>query len=459
MPATRHLAFHAPKILRGGGSHFSLAKLGEFGTRYGSALLQAGLLASLFFGVGLEAPAAAQLWYETRNLHGTTWSELTATTATVAVARGTNSIYVRDPLGPADAQIPKCNGSGDAPRIDWEGKWVFKPRGPLRLRTGLEHPLVQSKHRGIAYCFDNYSRTSINIHENVEPGTYRESLTWLGADGTDLQNRYVDITVIVLEEAGPPPPPPPPVAPPPPPVAPPPPPPSPPPPPPEPEPEPEALSAGFELPGATCGDGLCTAVQGTTYTIRNTSTGSLVSILWAFGDGRESRKREPRHTWKAPGFYRLELVVTDGEETLSAYRDVLVRPSEPAGDCEPDGERLCLGDSRFALNVEWWTEEGDAPRAGQVVHSGTNDSGLFRFFDGDNWEILTKVLDGCEVNGKTWVFVASATNLGYRLLVEDTATEEVKEYTSAPGEHAPAVVDVAAFDDACPSSPAAGPGH
>ncbi len=453
MPATRHFTFHARKILRGGGSHCSRANSVSSGPGTRSALLHASLLASLFFAVGLQAPAAAQLWYETRNLHGTTWSELTATSATVAVARGTNSIYVRDPLGPADAQIPKCNGYSGAPRLDYENKWVFKPRGPLRLRTGEAHPLVQTKHRGIAYCFDNYSRTAINIHENVEPGTYRESLIWLGVDGTDLQDRYVDITVIVLEEAGPPPPPPPPVAPPPPPVAP------PPPPEPEPEPEPEPLSAGFELPDATCGNDLCTAVQGTTYTIRNTSTGSLISILWTFGDGRESRTRQPRHAWSTPGFYRLELVVSDGEETLSAYRDVLVRPSEPAGDCEPDGERLCLGDSRFALNVEWWTEEGDEPRAGQVVHSGTNDSGLFRFFDGDNWEILTKVLDGCEVNGKTWVFVASATNLGYRLLVEDTATEELKEYTSAPGEHASTVVDVAAFDDACPSSPAAEPGH
>lgn len=28
---------------------------------------------------------------------------------------------------------------------------------------------------------------------------------------------------------------------------------------------------------------------------------------------------------------------------------------------------------------------------------GTKDSGLFRFFDPDNWEVLIKVLDGCAV--------------------------------------------------------------
>ena len=49
---------------------------------------------------------------------------------------------------------------------------------------------------------------------------------------------------------------------------------------------------------------------------------------------------------------------------------------------------------------------------GRVVEAGTNDSGLFRFFDPLNWEILIKVLDGCRTNGRMWVLGASTTESG-----------------------------------------------
>ncbi len=75
----------------------------------------------------------------------------------------------------------------------------------------------------------------------------------------------------------------------------------------------------------------------------------------------------------------------------------------------------------------------------------TNDSGLFTFFNRENWEILIKVLDGCTLNGHVWVYGASTTDLGYRVRVTDTVTGTVKEYGNEPGLPAPAITDAQAF--------------
>lgn len=84
-----------------------------------------------------------------------------------------------------------------------------------------------------------------------------------------------------------------------------------------------------------------------------------------------------------------------------------------------------------------------------VADAGTDDTGLFWFFDPDNWEVLIKVLDGCAQNGRVWVFGASTTDLGYRVVVTDTMTGEMKEYRNEPGSRAPAITDSAAFPGGC----------
>lgn len=126
--------------------------------------------------------------------------------------------------------------------------------------------------------------------------------------------------------------------------------------------------------------------------------------------------------------------------------------------CAADDVTLCLLNSRFAVTVEWSNPEGDTG-PGKVVHEGTDDSGLFRFFDSDKWEVLIKVLDGCEANGRVWVFGASTTDLGLVIRVEDTAPaseDPAREYGSRAGTAALAITDTEAFRDACRRSDAAG---
>jgi hypothetical protein len=50
------------------------------------------------------------------------------------------------------------------------------------------------------------------------------------------------------------------------------------------------------------------------------------------------------------------------------------------------------------------------------------DSGLFYFFNENNWEMLVKVVDGCAFNNHYWVFAAATTNIEYVLTVTDEET-------------------------------------
>jgi hypothetical protein len=127
----------------------------------------------------------------------------------------------------------------------------------------------------------------------------------------------------------------------------------------------------------------------------------------------------------------------------------VVLPPLPAGSsqdaCPGDSETLCLHGGRFLLTVEWTTPDGSGSGTGQVVPFGTSDSGLFWFFDGQNWELLVKVLDGCPVNARFWVFSAATTNVGYTLRVHDRATGVERVYVNPPGVLAKAVTDTNAF--------------
>lgn len=123
-------------------------------------------------------------------------------------------------------------------------------------------------------------------------------------------------------------------------------------------------------------------------------------------------------------------------------------PPEPPGRCVADAETLCLLDSRYAVEVEWRTPDGEVA-AGRVVEEGTNDSGMFTFFDPANWVVLIKVLNGCAQNGHVWVFGASTTDLGYTIAVTDTATGDVRRYSNEAGRPAAAITDATAFPGGC----------
>jgi len=127
-------------------------------------------------------------------------------------------------------------------------------------------------------------------------------------------------------------------------------------------------------------------------------------------------------------------------------KQVIVQSERRDGTCESGPNTLCLRHFRFSATIEL---TGDAGGGGgvfaNVVPGGTGDSGLFWFFDPTNWEVLLKVLDGCGVTDRFWVFAASTTDQGYVLTITDTLSGEVKQYVNQPGNPAPAITDTDAF--------------
>lgn len=108
-----------------------------------------------------------------------------------------------------------------------------------------------------------------------------------------------------------------------------------------------------------------------------------------------------------------------------------------------DATVQCLNDDRFRVEIDWRTPQG--PGGSAVGLPRTDDSGLFFFFNPDNWEMLVKVLDGCNVNNHFWVFHAATTDVEYTLRVTDSLTGMTRDYGNDLGRPAPAIIDTQAF--------------
>jgi predicted esterase len=133
------------------------------------------------------------------------------------------------------------------------------------------------------------------------------------------------------------------------------------------------------------------------------------------------------------------------ETTLpQGFAFLLAQRYATAGGCLPSDTRLCLRQGRFAVEATWRRPEGQSGPA-RVTEARTPDSGLFYFFRPGNWELQVKVLDGCAVNGRYWVFAAGTTDVEYTLTVEDLAAGVEAAYSKPQGVVAPAITDVNAL--------------
>jgi len=125
----------------------------------------------------------------------------------------------------------------------------------------------------------------------------------------------------------------------------------------------------------------------------------------------------------------------------------LVGKSRPAEGCTPDATHFCLQKGRFLVEVS--VDADGVTRQGQTVPGASPDSGLFWFFSSNNWELLVKVLDGCGLNDRYWVYAAGATDVHFVLTVTDTLTGSVARYENPAGKPAVAITDANAFQT-CP---------
>ncbi len=136
------------------------------------------------------------------------------------------------------------------------------------------------------------------------------------------------------------------------------------------------------------------------------------------------------------------------QELGTLLRTLDLDTPEKGTTCTATDTNLCLNNGRFRVEVEWRNFQNETG-AGEVVPFFTDDSGLFFFFDEDNWEMLVKVLNGCPITQHFWVFSAATTNVEYRLRVTDTTNGVMMEYFNPLDNAAPAIVDTQALPT-CP---------
>jgi hypothetical protein len=113
-------------------------------------------------------------------------------------------------------------------------------------------------------------------------------------------------------------------------------------------------------------------------------------------------------------------------------------------------EGLCLQSGRFAVTAQWVLPDGTAGSG--TPHSSTPETGALWFFDPGNLELFVKVLDGCGVNGRYWVFVAGLTNVQVEVRMHDELLGTTATYTNPQGTLFQPIADTDSFPCTAPAS-------
>jgi hypothetical protein len=133
----------------------------------------------------------------------------------------------------------------------------------------------------------------------------------------------------------------------------------------------------------------------------------------------------------------------DPDDTLGSYSVSLTCTGGGGGACTPDATTLCLNNARYRVTVTFSTPQGQSGNGMAVLE--TTDTGMFWFFSANNIEIIIKVVTGCPLNNRIWVFAGGLTNVAYTLTVTDTVTGVTKTYSNPQGSPSQPVQDTDAF--------------
>ena len=131
-----------------------------------------------------------------------------------------------------------------------------------------------------------------------------------------------------------------------------------------------------------------------------------------------------------------------------------IERTDPAliGPCAPDGDRsICLQNGRFRVQGTWSDFNGGSGYAHLIKKN--EGSGYAWFFNGNNYEMLFKLVDACSYNGNTWVSIAGLTNVSASLTITDTWTGKVYGQQNALGVDFPTNLDIDTNLDYCGPAP------
>ena len=124
---------------------------------------------------------------------------------------------------------------------------------------------------------------------------------------------------------------------------------------------------------------------------------------------------------------------------------IRVDPELTATPCVPNADTMCLNNNRFKVTATFATAGAPLFSPAHAVKYN-DDSGYFWFFNSNNTEVVVKVLNGCGVNNRYWVFSSGLTNVEVTLTVTDSANPGVvKTYHNPLNRFYPPIFDTDAF--------------
>jgi hypothetical protein len=114
-----------------------------------------------------------------------------------------------------------------------------------------------------------------------------------------------------------------------------------------------------------------------------------------------------------------------------------------APGCLPNDTTLCVAGGRFSVTATFDAGGGNSGNAHAVALTG--DTGYLWFFTSSNVEAVVKVLNGCGLNSRWWVFAGGLTNVAVTLTVTDTKAKTTKTYHNPASTTFQPIQDTSAF--------------
>lgn len=196
------------------------------------------------------------------------------------------------------------------------------------------------------------------------------------------------------------------------------------------------------------------------------STGAPADFFWVFGDGATGSGQVVSHTFGAPGSYTVTLSVSPtGCSSPGCIRSTSkvvevggeqVSANGCAGELADDPDKLCLGEGRYIVEVDWQNQHKEERPIGEGQFrrlGGSESTGFFWFFDPESIDLIIKIIDGSVLNDHVWVFFGGLSDVIYEMRVTDTLTAKTKTYKNLAGTVCGAP-DTTAFSTAGLTAPA-----
>jgi hypothetical protein len=179
-----------------------------------------------------------------------------------------------------------------------------------------------------------------------------------------------------------------------------------------------------------------TAGQALTATVTSDSLSPMIIAFQSNSDGSVLTSNQGNspvavtYTLPSTGPYVIGLG-SDNTFTFGSYTLTLTEAGGGGNTCQADVNTLCLLNGRYAVTANWVNSSNQSGSGTAITLTG--DTGYFWFFDSSNVETVVKILDGCAINGRRWVFASGLTNVQVTLNVVDTQGPSMPMYVNPQG--------------------------